>query len=420
MLNLIAASFIITACQSQEPIKNLTVSQTIEQLKLAVNNKDFGDISNYLSDEYKYQDIGRPMATSILKQVIQQFPNIDSIGINEITNESQKLLINVSIYTKENTSNKTIILDENNRILSADIAAISLGHGSSSGGIQTQTSNETIEDSPFKTMPFYLSESQMVVEATINGKKGKFVVDSGTPMALMLNANFQNYKGAKSKNNPMDVSGNMDNTSDVMVDSFVWNGLTFSDVPAMSADLDDLGRRLNIESFAGTIGYAILKNYIVEFDYQENQLKLWNNREVLKEHYKVNTNQTVAFTMAHHIPVIKANIGNKQFRFGLDCGAETNMIEPEWQDHLQGRYEVIGMTALNGAGTSQREVLKVVMRDFILNEKSYTMNFMFAKLYGGQHEVTEMDGLIGNQFLAYRKTIVNYLDNEIYFLDSNL
>lgn len=407
-----------TACQSPKQIKSsLTVNQTIEQLKLAVNSRDFDSIEDYLSADYVYQGMARPMSTSILKQVIQEFPKIDSIVIAETSTEYGKMMVDVIIHTKKNTSTKTIILDDNHKILSADIAAISMGHDTSSSNMTTKTRRENIQNAPFKSMPFYLSESQMVVEATVNGKKGNFVVDSGTPMGLMLNSNFQTYQGAKSKKSPMDVSGKMNNTSEVIIESFEWNGLFFNDIKALSADLDDLGRRLKVDSFAGTIGYAILKNYIVEFDYQENQLKLWSNRDLLKEHYEIKSNQIIPFTMAHHIPVIKAKIGDKQFRFGLDSGAETNMIDPNWQDELDDRYEILGMTELNGAGTSQREVLKVSMSDFTLNEESYKMNFMFARLYGGQHEVTMMDGLIGNQFLTYRKTVVNYVDNELYFIN---
>lgn len=408
----------VLACQSQHSNIKHTISGTIEQLQFAINSKNYDAISNYLSEDYQYEGMARPMSINILKQVIQQFPKIESLVIDKTSLEDDKVIVDVTIRTAQNSNEKTIILDKDHKIIRADIAALSMqGHGTTSYNKSKKVNKNTTEDSFFKSMPFYLSESQMVVEATINGKKGNFVVDSGTPMALMLNSNFQSYEGSKSKRNPMDVSGEMSNTSEVIVESFEWNGLVFNDIKALSADLDDLGRRLKVKSFAGTIGYAILKNYIAEFDYQDNQLKLWTNRNLIKEHYGIKSDQIIPFTMAHHLPVIKAKIGDKEFRFGLDSGAETNMIDPSWQDDLDGKYKIIGMKELSGAGTSHREVLKVSMSDFILSEESYTMNFMFAELYGGQHEVTMMDGLIGNQFLAYRKTVVNYLDNELYFIN---
>ena len=408
----------VSVCQSQHSNIKHTINGTIEQLKFAVNSKNYDAISNYLSEDYQYEGMKRPMSINILKQVIQQFPKIESMIIGKISIEDNKVIVDVTIHTAQNSNVKTIILDKTHKIIRADIAALSMqGNGTASNNESKTVDQNTSDNSLFKSMPFHLSESQMVVEATVNGKKGNFIVDSGTPMGLLLNSNYQTYQGTKSNKNTMDVSGEMSNTTEVIIESFEWNGLVFNDIKAISADLDDLGKRLNVKSFAGTIGYAILKNYIVEFDYQGNQLKLWINSNKIKEQYDIKPNQIIPFTMAHHLPVIKAKIGDKEFRFGLDSGAETNMIDPNWQDVLDGKYEIIGMKELNGAVTSQREVLKVSMSDFILNEESYTMNFMFAELYGGQHEVTKIDGLIGNQFLAYRKTVVNYLDNELYFIN---
>ena len=407
----------VSACQSQQSNKQLTINETLEQLKLAVNSKNYGIISQYLSDDYQYEDMKPPMSISILKQVIQQFPTIESMIINTTSRKEDQVFVDVTIRTTKNSNEKTIILDKENRIIRADIASLSMqGHGNSSNSKSKKVRKDNTEGSFFKSMPFYISESQMVVEATINGKSGNFVVDSGTPMALMLNSNFHSFNGSKSKKNLMDVSGDMSNTYDVNIETFEWNGLVFNDVKAISTDLDDLGRRLKVKSFAGTIGYALLKDYIVDFDYENNQLKLWSDRDSMKKHYGIKSNQIIPFTMAHHLPVIKAKIDGKEFRFGLDCGAETNMIDPAWKDDLEGKYEIIGIRQLSGAGTNHRDVLKVSMHDFTLNNSEYTMNFMFAKLYGGEHEVTMIDGLIGNQFLAYRKTIVNYVDNELYLI----
>lgn len=416
---LMSLTFLVSTCQSQQSNSKLTINETIDQLTLAVNSKNYDAISNYLSEDYQYEDMARPMSVTVLKQVIQQFPKIESIIIDKTSIEEDQVIVDITILTKQNSSEKTIILDKDNKIIRADIAALSMqGHDASSNNTAPKKiNNSNAEKSFYKSMPFLISKSQMVVEATINGKKGNFVVDSGTPMALMLNSNFQSYTGTKQISNTMDVSGQMSNTYEVNIDSFEWNGLIFNDVYAMTTDLDDLGRRLNVKSFAGTIGYALLKNYIVDYDYENNQLKLWTDKPSMKKHYSIKSEQIIPFTMAHHIPVINAKIGDKDFRFGLDSGAETNMIDPIWQDELEGMYEIIGMEELYGASANHQEVLKVSMRDFSLNKASYTMNFMFAQLYGGQHKETQIDGLIGNQFLTSRKTIVNYIDNELYLIN---
>ncbi|CAM1362815.1 exported hypothetical protein [Tenacibaculum sediminilitoris] len=418
LLLLMTLTFSISACQSKQSNSKQTINETLEHLTLAVNSRNYDAISNYLSEDYQYEGMARPRSITTLKQVIQQFPKIESLVIDKTSIKEDEVLVDVTIKTAQNSTKKTIILDNDYKIIRADIAAISMqGHSASSNSKTKKANKNTTYNSLFKSMPFHISENQIVVEATINGKKGNLVVDSGTPMALMLNSKFQSYNRSKSKKNPMDVSGEMSNTYKVNIESFEWNGLVFNNVESISTNLDDLGRRLKVKSFAGTIGYALLKQFIIDFDYENNQLKLWTDRDLIKKHYDIKPEQIVPFTMAHHLPVIKAKIGDKEFRFGLDSGAETNMIDPRWKDDLEGKYEIIGMTELYGASTSQRKVLKVSMSNFILNKESYTMNFMFAELYGGQHEATMIDGLIGSQFLAHRKTIVNYIDNELYIIN---
>ena len=61
------------------------ISNTLSKLKYAVNNKDFSAVSNYLSDNYMYENFKSPMSTNILKQVIAQFPKIDSILLSNST-----------------------------------------------------------------------------------------------------------------------------------------------------------------------------------------------------------------------------------------------------------------------------------------------------------------------------------------------
>lgn len=394
------------------------IANTLSKLKYAVNNNDFPSLSNFLADDYMYENIKSPMAITVLKQVIAQFPQIDSINVNESIIKRERIQLNVNLYTEKGISEKEIILDKNYRILQADIANIAIaGHGSEQG-ILEQNKGESRESLAGKVMPFWLSETgHIVVDAKVNGKKGNYVVDSGTSAYLMVNSEYDAYNSEKLERKPLGVSGTMDNAGKIKIESFEWNGIQLDNIEAISANIDHLGEKMKIPSFAGTIGYGFLQNYVVEYDYENNQLILWENASSIKEKYKIGKSQIIPMTMAYHIPIIIGKVGNKEIRFGLDCGAQGNMLEQKWEEELRENYNNLKKEILVGAENKGVSSTKVSMNNLNIMGNEYEMDFIFGNLFGGAHEVTLLDGLLGYPFLSYQKTAINFKDNELYFLE---
>lgn len=420
-MNLIFALVFVfsSLCAQNSDQSKPSTSRTLEHLKSAVNNRDISLVSPLLADDYRYEGMERPMSVNVLQQVIGQYPKIDSIVVINSMKENENLALDVKLYATNGVSDKQIILDSDYKILQADIASISVqGHGSSQTNPKQNNTSSTLGKSEYKIMPFTLTkDGQMIVEAVINGKKGNLIVDSGTQGNLLLNSNFQTYKTEKISKSPIGASGKVSGVGDTNIDNFIWNGIEYTDIDAITADLEHLGISVGVDSFAGTIGYGLLKNFIIEFDYENNQLILWENANSLKNKYGIKSDQTISFSTAFHLPVIKATIGGKDVRFGLDCGAETAMLMPKWQDELKENYEILGHDKLGGADKNVVDVLKVSMNNIVINERTFKMDCIFADLFGGVHNVSMIDGLIGYDFLSYQKTAVNYKDNELYFLD---
>jgi predicted aspartyl protease len=400
---------------SQKP----SVSLTLEQLRIAVNNKDFSAISNYLAEDFNYQGIGRPMSVNILTQVINQFPSIDSLVVISSKNAENKIFLDTKVFSKNGVSNTKIIMDSNFNLVQADIANIALqGHGATKSVSSENKNNNPFNENEYIKMPFWLTETgHIVVEATINGKKGNYIVDSGTSGNLMLNSQYSSYDASNLSKKPYGVSGQVDGVGEVIIENFNWNTMTFNDIKAIVSDLNHLAKRTKINEFAGTIGYGLLKNFIIEFDYEHSQLILWKNSSFLKEMYNIKPNQIVALSMAYHIPVLQAKIGVKEIKLGIDCGAEGNMLETKWEKELRNNYSNVRKDKLGGAENNYVDVIKVAMKDIIIKEKPYEMDFVFGNLFGGAHKVDLLDGLLGYRFLSYQKTAINFRDNELYFLN---
>lgn len=391
-------------------------AQMVDLLVESVNERDFSKIKAYLADDYQYEGYDGAMAINVLNQVISQYPAITAYTILETSSNSHNTKIDFTITTKNGIETKSLWLNANRKVLRADIANISVqGHGASKR--KERTSASGMPD-PMKQMSFKLGETgQMLVKASVNGKVGTFVIDSGTPTHLMLNASYYELAGEELDRTPLGVSGVMEDVSKVRINDFEWQGITFDGLDAIVTDVGHLGERMSIPDFGGTIGYDLLKEFALDFDYSTETLRLWTDTQEMRRSYQVDQTQVLPMNMVHHIPVIRLKIGDDEVRLGIDSGAEGNMLQPEWEEKLEGQYVNKRKEELGGADNNYALVSKATIEEVNINGKVLALDFLFAGLFGGDHEVELLDGLIGLQFLKAQRTILNLRDNELYLLN---
>jgi hypothetical protein len=402
------------ACSQSTPVSRST-DDVLQALQLAVNSKDFSVINPFLATNYQYQEMSGNLAKNVLSQVIAQYPKIDSISVISTLKKGNETTLSVIIYNVNESSNKKIILDKDNNILRADIAKISLqGHGPSTKDVQPGTNSTKGKDKLEYT--FRLSEIDLiVVEASINGITGNFIVDSGYGGYLMLNAQFQTYASTPSEQQPIGVGGEVSGAGNTKIKKFEWGDLTLTEVEASTANIAHLGR--DVERFAGLIGYGVLKNQIVEIDYDARQLVLWNSSESFNAKYTNSNVSSVPFQMVAHLPVIESTLGAQKLRFGLDCGAQGNMLLSKFEESMTPHLSNKRIEELGGADNNYKKVTKGQLKGITILDRKYDMDFVFGDLFGGHHKVTMMDGLLGYPLLSSQKTAINFIDNKLHFLD---
>ncbi|MCX2719630.1 hypothetical protein [Lentiprolixibacter aurantiacus] len=405
--------------QCQERTTSASADQTVAILVKTVNTRDFSKIEDLLADNYQYQEYGNPMASNILKQVIIQYPEIRDYEIISTSYRDNEIGVEVNFTTEKGREKKLIQLDKDHKLLRADIASITLaGHPEKK---DNQSSSENISKEPFEEISFQLTGTgHMIVEASVNGRKANFIVDSGTAGQLMLNAEYYDMAGSTSQNMPMGVTGKMQGVRELIVDQFVWNNMEFKELDAHIAEISHLGRNIGVENFGGTIGYGILKDFAMDLDYKQGILKLWRDTEAMRGTYGITKDRTLPMSMAMHIPIIEVNIADKIVKLGIDSGAEGNMLNKEWEVKLNGSYNNIRKDKLGGAENNYVTVTKVSLNDIQICKNEYEMDFIFADLFGGNHKVNLLDGLIGYPFLSAQQTILNLKDNEICLLNKPL
>ncbi|MFN4151498.1 MAG: threonine--tRNA ligase, partial [Candidatus Sericytochromatia bacterium] len=114
-------------------------------------------------------------------------------------------------------------------------------------------------------------------------------------------------------------------------------------------------------TFYGLIGYQIFKDYDLLFDYRKNTItfiKPESTKEFLEKNYKSKKHKEIPIQMGSHLAIVDAYINGKKYSFGIDCGAESNLLDLRLKDELISNFSNIKTDSLSGANKESVETTK--------------------------------------------------------------
>ncbi len=293
---------------------------------------------------------------------------------------------------------------------------ISSDHTSShkSNPILKTTENDKIPAT--MVAPFELAGRLIVVEAEIEGVRGKFLVDSGSP-SFVLNANYFPWltDRAQSLGHAMyGAGGEIKEIKIVNASGFKWQKTELNSIKAMFIDLAHLEENIGTE-LVGLIGADFLQNFTIQFDYARREVTLFSDNT--SDSWQTPPNQVIDFSMIGHIPVIDARIGKHSLRLGIDCGAERAMLFTKWEDPLKPHYEFLRNDVLHGGDTNSQMGNVVRLGMFEIGGLRYDEHtFRFNNINSG-HDM-KIDGILGYEFLSQYKTAIDYQNRKLYVWDA--
>ena len=417
MLKAILISALLINSVVAEPVDTDRVAATLESLRQSVNAHDYGQLEPSLADDFTYQGRDAEFSKMIMRQVIAGYPKeltaITVLGIKE-TDEAWDVA--VRLESAEDSDKRNIRLGKDYRLLQADIADIALaGHSPA-----TEEPQASSEDLPAATIvPFTVAENIIVVEAEINGVFGNYLVDTGA-QAVVLNR--PHFDAADIKTVELDhalPSGANGTVLDVKgaVDlKLTWGNIRIDGLRGLVTDLSHLETSVGVP-IAGLIGYNVLERFQVHFDYAALELTLYDldeNSQPLLQSDLGSPTQITAFEMMGHIPVFPVQIEGYEMQMGLDSGAGGAMLFTRWRDKLEGKYEFIERTELNGADKNVQMGDVVRIDNMRVQNLDYAdMTFRFNDIAGHNGSAMPMDGLLGYEFLKTRPTSINFRRREL-------
>jgi hypothetical protein len=258
-------------------------------------------------------------------------------------------------------------------------------------------------------VPFDLVDGKILVNARIDGTRKTFMLDTGAP-GLVLNKKLFKNRTTAAKG----VTGDVEISQEI-VRSFEWAGIKTSETEALVLNMSHLEAAAKQE-LAGLIGYDILKNAEVLFDYKRRLILLTKSHKS-SWHQDRKPKVVIDFEMVNHLPIIKVKIGKKVLHLGLDCGAETNILNEKILKKINKsliiktkKERVIGLDknekSADVAWISETRIKKDVYSD---------MKYLFTDLSViNNSDDMHIDGLLGAPFFQSAVFSINYEKRKLY------
>lgn len=260
-------------------------------------------------------------------------------------------------------------------------------------------------------VPFELVNGMILVEASVNGDSGTFVLDTGFPTVVV---NTQNA-------GPLRLAENQPATHErkklaVTVSHFRWADIERKNMSAVAMDISHL-ESTSEKKILGVIGFEVLRQYELLFDFDHKRIMMLPSKDNWL-HRAYEPVHRLRFKMHGQLPVVKAEIAGEKVRLGLDSGG-TNLLSDEmfgaFSPEELGKIEREKMV---GFGFSTKRLKAARLPTLSIGGTPFgETRFVFDDLaYLKQHRI---DGLLGLPFLAQYRFSINYKEKRVYFWPNN-
>ncbi|MCF8247738.1 MAG: aspartyl protease family protein [Saprospiraceae bacterium] len=255
---------------------------------------------------------------------------------------------------------------------------------------------------------FELVKGMVIVQAELDGKMANFILDTGAPM-MILNGKETESSAFQANTLQGGMAGTWKN-----IGMFAWAGVRKFDLKALKTDISALEMVTN-RPIAGLIGYEFLEDFELVIDFEHLLITLVSSGEIARlEGWTLKAE--LPFYFAGHLPVIEAKIGDRLLRFGLDTGANTNMLDFNKAKALDSELVtpisqagIIGLT-----GDNYKTTVVDVVETSIGGLDFQNMRFVFSDISHLQNLMdNNVDGLLGFPFFKAGKFSFNYSRNTI-------
>ncbi|MGB3076414.1 MAG: aspartyl protease family protein [Chitinophagales bacterium] len=269
-------------------------------------------------------------------------------------------------------------------------------------------------------VPIKRAENLLLVEATVDSVTGNFIVDTGAPY-LVLNKTY--FRKGKSKDGAS--AGGVTGGMNTAVTKTVINRLTIQELyyKSLQADMVSLGHIEDSKGvkILGLLGASLFSDLEMEIDVSRNVLYLY---KLNKSGDRIATTGTttsvqqrlqIPFVIENNIIFINTSIGGNKLRYCLDTGAEINVLGNEAPKKVLQHFKLSSRNSLTGTSNQRVEVFGGELDELTIGDHAFLNTQTILTGLAGLQMVynTNIDGILGYNFLAEGRVIINFRKKQL-------
>jgi len=254
------------------------------------------------------------------------------------------------------------------------------------------------------TVPLKKAGNLLLVDATVDGVSGVFVLDTGAP-GLVLNETYFREGMPTYGASGGGITGNKIKRTTKKVKIFEFSGLVFENIKADVINLRHIENAKGVKVL-GLIGAKFINDFEVIIDTRKMSMKMVvvDRKGEYVEPYKDENVYDIEqkAMLFNNVVVSYIPIGGKKVCFCLDTGAERNIIDNQSHKDILEKVSITGRSRIHGASSEKVEVLYGTMNDFSISGHSLKgLNVILMDLsIMRQSFGINVGGMLGHDFFA--------------------
>jgi len=266
---------------------------------------------------------------------------------------------------------------------------------------------DAVSSAPANEQAFEFTRNLIFFPAVIDGREGKFILDTGAP-TLLLNSRG-NVTGQPATTGL--AAGGTVALTNQRVASFEMSGRSLGKRWALALDLRGMEARTG-ETIDGFVGHDLLRNGEVRINYPGRKFQLLKSVRNPRHEGRAPVRE-LKFEYVDHLPVITLRVGKRKLRFAIDTGAGVNLIDPAFVGLYQPTGEEMNIQGLDGANANHKVVRFSANPLTGTNRTDVTCVAMDLSHLQSPGEST-IAGILGSDFLSDYVVGVDYRRRKIY------
>ncbi|WP_407556703.1 aspartyl protease family protein [Winogradskyella sp. 4-2091] len=272
-------------------------------------------------------------------------------------------------------------------------------------------------------IPFKIIDQLIVVEVELLDKEGNFIIDTGSETLILNSVHFNSSKpNVQDGKQRSGVHSDIENVKAKFLDKMSLENFSLEKLKADVIDLSHIEKIKKIEVL-GIIGYSILKDFEIFIDMHLNQITLTKTdkqgNRLSEKVYAETIHDSIDFKLKNHTIIVNAFIENEKVLFGIDTGAEYNQLNKNLDSEILDYFYPSKELKLTGASGKKMTVMAGNLYRVKLNDSIYfgPMKTVLTNLKKMNSAFsTNLDGILGFEFFAQQRTIINYKKKKLYFI----